>query len=151
MRATKTLTPSKVVYQNKRTALRLIKNIGQIDESERTDRQKTSFKLAMSVLDAHDTPSDQKNSVKRQRSLVETFPTLQPVPKKSRFAMNNYNDMVKGRVVVIDRADKNDTITADKWRKVKAKLNTVFLYILRKYPDSDPRFHDGGWFLQLIL
>ena len=28
----------------------------------------------------------------------------------------------------------------------EAKLNTVFLDILREYPDSDPRFHDDGWF-----
>lgn len=50
------------------------------------------------------------------------------------------------RVAEIDRADNNGTITPDKWRKVQAKLNTVFLDILREYPDSDPRFHDGGWF-----
>ena len=37
----KNLTPNKLVYQNQRTALRLIKNIGQIKESERTDRQRT--------------------------------------------------------------------------------------------------------------
>ena len=40
----KNLTASKVVYQNQRTALRLIKNIGQINESERTVRQRMSFK-----------------------------------------------------------------------------------------------------------
>ena len=47
--------------------------------------------------------------------------------------------MVKGhrRVAVIDRADNNGTITPDKWRKVEAKLNIVYL---------DIRFHDGGWF-----
>ena len=76
------LTSSKVVYQKQRTALRLIKNIGQLNESERTDRQMTSFKWAMSVLAGHDTPADQKNSGKRQRSLEETSPTIQPVPKK---------------------------------------------------------------------
>ena len=47
---------------------------------------------------------------------------------------------------MIDRADKNGTITPDKWRKVEAKLNTVFLDILREYPGSDSRFHDGEWF-----
>ena len=127
MRATKTLTPSKVVYQNKRTALRLIKNIGQIDESERIDRQRTSFKWAMSILAAHDTPADQKNSVKRQRSLEETSPIIQPVSIKSRPAMKSYSDMVKGhrRVAVIDRTDKNGTITPDKGGKVEARLNTV--------------------------
>ena len=62
--------------------------------------------------------------------------------------MKTYSDMAKGhrRVVVIDRANKNGTITPNKWRKVEARLNTVFLDILREYPDSDPRFHDGGWF-----
>ena len=70
--------------------------IGQINESERTDRQNTPFKWAMSVLAAHDTPADQKNSVKRQRSLEETSPTIQPVPKKSRPAVKTYSDMVKG-------------------------------------------------------
>ena len=34
----KNWTPSKVVYRNQHTALRLIKNIGQINDSERTDR-----------------------------------------------------------------------------------------------------------------
>ena len=59
--------------------------------------------------------------------------------------MKTYSDMVKEhrRVAVIDRAEKNATITPDKWRKVEASLNTV---ILREYPDSDPRFHDGGLF-----
>ena len=54
--------------------------------------------------------------------------------------------MVKGhrRLAVIDRADNNGTITPDKWREVEAKVNTVFLDILREYPDSDPRFYDGG-------
>ena len=62
--------------------------------------------------------------------------------------MKSYSDMVKGhrRVAVIDSADKNGKITPDKWRKVEARLNTVFLDILRKYPDSDARFHDGGCF-----
>ena len=38
----------------------------------------------------------------------------------------------------------------DKWRKVEAKFNTVFLDILREYPDSDTRFHDGGWFQDIF-
>ena len=56
--------------------------------------------------------------------------------------MKSYSDMVRvhRRVAVIDRADNNGTITPDKWRIVEAKLNTVFLDILREYPDSDPRF-----------
>ena len=45
--------------------------------------------------------------------------------------MKIYSDMVKGhqRVAVIDRADKNGTITPDKWRKVEARLNTVLVDI----------------------
>ena len=143
----KHFAPSRELYQHKRTALRLVKYIGQIEESERTDKQRTSIKWATSIL-ARDTSVDQQNCVKRQRSLEETSPTIQPVPKKSRPAMKSYSDMVKGhrRVAVIDRADKNGTITPDKWREVEAKLNTVFLDLLREYPDSDPRFYDGGWF-----
>ena len=47
---------------------------------------------------------------------------------------------------MIDSADKNGTITPDKWRKVEAKLYTVFLDIVREYPDSDSCFNDCGWF-----
>ena len=123
--------PSRELYQHKRTALRLVKYIGQIDDCERTDKQ--SIKWATSIL-VRDTSADQQNCVERQRSLEETS------------AMKFYSDMVKGhrRIVVIDRADNNGTITPNIWRKLEAKLNTVLLDILREYPDSDPRFHDGG-------
>ena len=95
----KHFAPSRELYQHKRTALRLVKYIGQIEESERTDKQRTSIKWATSIL-ARDTSVDQQNCVKRQRSLEETSPTIQPVPKKSRPAMKSYSDMVKGHRVL---------------------------------------------------
>ena len=46
---------------------------------------------------------------------------------------------------MIDRADNNGTITPDKWTKVEARLNTVYLALLGESRDSDPRFHDCVW------
>ena len=51
--------------KNDKRCLRLVKYIGQIDESERTDKQRTSIKWVTSIL-VRDTSADQQSCVKRQ-------------------------------------------------------------------------------------
>ena len=58
------------------------------------------------------TSTDQKNSGKSQTSLEGTSPTI--VTKKSQPAMKLYMIKEHRRVALIDRADKNGTITSER-------------------------------------
>ncbi len=156
----KKANPAKIRYRQKRLCLKLVERLGNMDPATMSDREKSSLSWAKGVLenldagvskrvsDKQDTmATDQQPTPKRQRS-----PDEKPSAKRSKTfgvpASKSFSEVVKGNRVmaIINRGDEGGSIPRGQWRWIEAKLNEVYVQVLREMPGSPPSCDDAGWY-----
>ncbi len=146
----KKANPAKIRYRQRRLCLKLVERLGNMDPATMSDKEKSSLSWAKGVLenldagvskrvsDKQDTmATDQQPTPKRQRS-----PDEKPSAKRSKTfgvpASKSFSEVVRGNRVmaIINRGDEGGSIPRGQWRWIEAKLNEVYVQVLRVMPGS---------------
>ncbi|XP_053958267.1 uncharacterized protein LOC128863211 [Anastrepha ludens] len=138
--------PARHGYKERRAAFRLLERLKTIPEGEWSVKQKHSFSWATRVTE--ESPRGSEPNPKRQLSDdPPSNPSTLKKPRINKTSPATYSEAVKGQQLwaVVDKSNPDGTISPDNWKKVEARLSSVFFQILKENPGPAPFCRDSGW------